>query len=152
MLSPTPSMPNFRPTYAITTATYGRRSIFQVTATAELLKVTLFRYREQGRYALHGFAIMPDHLHVLITPADDQSVERCAQCIKGGFSHAVREQFRGEVWQAGFHEHRIRNNEDFRNQLEYIAQNPVRRGLVDYLFVHTKCLDRIDPAPEYLRA
>jgi putative transposase len=75
-------------------------------------------------------------------------VERCAQFIKGGFSFSVRKQFTGEVWQAGFHEHRIRDAEDFRNQIEYIAGNPAKRRLVNYHFVHTNYLDRLDGMPD----
>jgi putative transposase len=111
---------------------------------------TLFHYRDQGRYKLHGFAIMPEHLHVLLTPSPNQTIERCAQCIKGGFSHEVRAQLGGEVWQAGFHEHRIRDGQDFRSQLGYIAANPGKRGLLDYAFVHTRFLDRLDPMPAEL--
>jgi len=139
------------PTYALTTATYQRHSLFQRTLLAELLLNTLFHYRAQGRYALHGFAIMPDHLHVLLTPATGQTIERCAQCIKGGFSHAAREHFRGEIWQPGFHEHRIRDAEDFRNQLGYIAANPSKRGLDDSTFVHTQHPDRVDAMPGELQ-
>jgi putative transposase len=134
-------------TYALTTSTYQRRALFVVTANAELLVKTLFHYRDQGRYGLHGFVVMPEHLHVLLTPAPDQTIERCAQCIKGGFSHEVRAQFGGEVWQVGFHEHRIRDGEDFRKQLGYIAANPGKRGLVDWGFVHTRFMERLDPLP-----
>jgi putative transposase len=134
-------------TYSITTVTFQRRALFLRTANAELLVKTIFRYREQGRFLLHGFAVMPEHLHVLLTPADGQTIERCVQCIKGGFSFSVREQFAGEVWQAGFHEHRIRDSEDFCNQIEYVAQNPHRRRLADYRFVHTGYLDRLDGMP-----
>jgi putative transposase len=139
-------------TYALTTATHQRRALFVRTANADLLMQTLFRYRDQGRYQLHGFAIMPDHVHVLLTPAHDQTIERCAQCIKGGFSFQVRQLFKGEVWQPGFHEHRIRDEEDFRNQLGYIAANPERRGLRDYEFVHTRHLEQIDSMPVSLVA
>jgi putative transposase len=139
-------------TYSFTTVTYQRRAILVRTANAELLLDTLFHYRDQGRYQLHGFAIMPEHLHVLLTPSDTQTIERCAQCIKGGFSHRIREQFPGEIWQQGFHEHRIRNAEDFDNQLAYIAANPERRGLVNHTFVHTNFLRRLDPMPVFLRA
>jgi putative transposase len=90
---------------------------------------------------------MQEHIHVLLTPSPIQTIERCAQCIKGGFSHEVRAQYAGEVWQVGFHEHRIRDGQDFRNQLDYIAANPERRGLMDYAFVYTRFLDRIDPMP-----
>ena len=139
-------------TYALTTSTYQRRSLFVVTKHAELLVKTLFHYRDQGRFQLHGFAVMPEHLHVLLTPAPNQTIERCAQCIKGGFSHEVHAQFRGEVWQVGFHEHRIRDGDDFRRQLGYIAANPTKRGLVDWGFVHTRFLDRLDPIAGLVRA
>lgn len=138
------------PTYALTTATYQRRALFVRTANAELLVSVLFRYRDQGRYRLHGFVVMPEHVHVLLTPASNQTIERCAQCIKGGFSYEVRKQFSGEIWQPGFHEHRIRCETDFLNQLAYIAANPDKRGLANYAFVHTRFLDRIDPMPDGL--
>jgi len=136
-------------TYALTTTTYQRRALFVVTKHAESLVKTLFHYRDQGRYLLHGFAVMPEHLHVLLTPAPNQTIERCAQCIKGGFSHEVRAQFAGEIWQVGFHEHRIRDGEDFQRQLGYIAANPGKRDLVDWGFVHTRFLDRLDPMPAW---
>jgi putative transposase len=138
-------------TYAITTATYQRHALLSRTANAELLVATLFHYRDQGRYLLHGFVVMPEHLHVLLTPAQGQAIERCAQCIKGGFSHSLRAQFSGEIWQAGFHEHRIRDEQDFRRQMGYIAANPERRGLVGHAFVHTRYLERLDSMPVWLR-
>jgi putative transposase len=80
-------------TYDITTVTYQRRALLTSTVNAELLVQTLLDYREQSRYLLHGFAIMPEHLHVFITPTTGQTIERCIQCIKGGFSHTLRKQF-----------------------------------------------------------
>jgi len=136
------------PTHAVTTVTHQRRALFQRTANGQLLQEKLFHYRDQGRYQLHGFVIMPDHLHLLITPATNQTLAICMMCIKGGFSHAVKKQFTGEVWQAGFHEHRIRSEEDFQNQLNYIAANPERRGLANHEFVHSALLDRTDPMPQ----
>ncbi len=150
-------LPNPMPTYALTTATYQRRALFIRTENAEMLVNVLFHYRDQGRYRLHGFAVMPEHLHVLLTPAPGQTIERCAQCIKGRFSHAIREQFRGEIWQPGFHEHRIRDKSDFAHQITYIARNPSKRGLDDHAYVHMMFPDRLDPMPDeldepYLRA
>lgn len=139
------------PTYAPTTATYRRRALFVRAANAELLVNVLFHYRDQGRYRLHGFVVMPEHLHVLLTPAPGQTIERCAQCVKGGFSHELRKQFGGEVWQPGFHEHRIRCESDFLNQLAYIATNPDKRGLPDYPYVHTRFCDRLDSIPGELK-
>jgi putative transposase len=112
----------------------------------------LFQHRDKGRFELHGFVVMPDHIHVLITPAIDQSTSKCIQYIKGGYSFAVRQQSPGEIWHSGYHEHRIRDFQDFNNQLLYIQSNPTRRQYEDYPHVHTGYLDRIDPIPNYLLA
>jgi putative transposase len=93
---------------------------------------------------------MPDHIHVLITPAIDQSTSRCVQLIKGGYSFAVRNQFPGDVWHSGCHEHRIRDIEDFAAQKLYIANNPNRKNHTGYAFVHDRYAERIDATPSHL--
>lgn len=120
-------------TYAITILTHQRRSHFQRTANADLFIATLFRYRDAGKFQLHGFAVMPDHVHVLITPAIDQSTSRCIQLMKGGYSFAVREQSPGEIWHPSHHEHRVRDPEDFDAQKQYIANNPTRKTSTELL-------------------
>jgi putative transposase len=137
-------------TFAITAVAHQRRRIFQRTANADLMMNTISRYREQGRYKLHGFVIMPDHIHVLITPAHNQSIERCVQLIKGGFSFAVRNDLPGEVWQEGYHMHRITDARDYRNQLLYIANNPTRKNIQDQPYVHLHHAHLLDPTPEHL--
>jgi putative transposase len=135
-------------TYALTAVACERRRLFQRMSSAELLIHTLFRYRDESRFLLHGFAVMPEHLHVLVTPRE--TIERAAQLIKGGYSFAVRKDFPGEVWQPGYFAHRITSAEDFRNQLSYIANNPEKRGLREYPHVHTRFLERMDSPPERL--
>jgi len=137
-------------TYALTAVTHQRRRIFQVGANAELFLTTLFRYREQNRFRLHGFVIMPDHVHILLTPSE--TIERAIQLIKGGYSFAVRKQLAGEVWQQGYYAHRITTPEDFLAQLAYIAANPDRRHLRDHPYVHTRIPQHIDEAPDHCKS
>jgi putative transposase len=73
-------------TFFITTVTAQRQPIFRRESTANLLIETLTHYRDEKKYLLHEFVIMPDHIHLLITPAEDISLERAIQFIKGGFS------------------------------------------------------------------
>ena len=136
-------------TYAITISTFQQHRHFQQTVRAELFVTTLFRYRDAGKFKLHAFAVMPDHVHLLITPAIDQSTSRCIQLIKGGYSRAVRDFTSYEVWHSGYHEHRIRDADDFYNQVRYIANNPSSK---DYPHVHTApaYISRIDPPPELI--
>jgi putative transposase len=76
---------------------------------------------------------MPEHVHLLLTPAPEVTLERAIQFIKGGYSHALGSELgrKGEVWQRGFTDHRIRDAADFDEHRDYIHENPVRRGLVE---------------------
>ena len=132
-------------TYAIIILTHARHRLFQRTANAELMIATLHRYRDADKFLLHAFVIMPDHLHVLITPTE--STAKAVQLIKGGFSFSIRDQFPGEVWHTGHHEHRIRDQADFDAQKQYIAQNPTRKNYENYPHVHTTHQHRLDSSP-----
>jgi putative transposase len=133
-------------TYALTAVCYERHRIFQRIVNAELLVQTLLRYRDQGRFLLHGFVVMPDHLHILLTPTE--SIEKAAQLIKGGFSFAVRKQYTDEVWQEGYFAHRVTDASDYEAQLGYIAQNHARKRYVDYPYVHTTGAWVMDEPPD----
>ena len=115
-------------TYFVTSATYNRRRLFQVSANADLFIETLQHYRRLGHFKLHAFVVMPDHVHLLLTPLDI-ALERAVGLIKGGFSHRVGSKF--PVWQRGFTDHRIRDREEFVVRREYIHQNPVRARMVE---------------------
>jgi putative transposase len=88
---------------------------------------TLQHYRAEGRYKLHAFVVMPDHVHLLITPLGI-TVERAVGLIKGGFSHRLGSKM--PVWQKGFDDRRCRDAEDFITRKTYIHMNPVRAALV----------------------
>ena len=62
--------------YFITASTFQKRNILQSDRMAGLLVDVLLHYRQQEKYLLHEFVIMPDHFHLLITPAE--SLERDA--------------------------------------------------------------------------
>jgi putative transposase len=116
-------------TYLVTAVTAQRRSLFQVTATAELLQQTILDYRSQGRFLPHAFVIMPDHFHALITPAPDVSLEKAMQFIKGGFSFRLKSKL--DVWMRSFNESQIMSEEKFMNCVRYIEENPFAEGLFD---------------------
>ena len=140
-------------TYLVTAVTAERRSLFQVTATSELLERTILDYRGQGKFLLHAFVIMPDHFHALITPAPDVSLEKAMQFIKGGFSFRLKSKL--DVWMLSFNESQISTEEKFMNCVRYIEENPVRRGLAstpkDYHF-SSAGRGGPDPMPVHLRA
>jgi len=88
-------------------------------------------YVDAGKFVIHDFVVMPNHLHVLMTLDNMMSIERAMQLIKGGFSYRVRKElgYQGEVWQRGYSEVRISDRESFLKHREYIDENPIRDEL-----------------------
>jgi putative transposase len=118
--------------FATTKTSMGRR-LLQSERNAMLLIDVLRSNVAAGKFQLHDFVIMPDHLHLLMTLPGDITIEKAVQLIKGGFSYRLKSEFgyQGEVWQRGFSEVRIRDRQSFLQHREYIVQNPVKAGLVD---------------------
>jgi putative transposase len=113
-------------TFFITTITYNRRHLFQLPANAELFLETLQHYRREAHYKLHAFVVMPDHVHLLLTPTG-KTISQTMNLIKGGFSCKITSAF--PIWQRGFTDHLVQSADDFRTHRDYIHQNPVRAHL-----------------------
>jgi putative transposase len=139
-------------TYFVTTTTANRRRLFQVEENANLVLDVLFTDRAKGRYALHAFVIMPDHLHAILTPSHNVSLEKAMQFIKGGFSFRLKSKL--DVWTKSFNETQITSYEKLKSIRNYIEQNPVRAGLVisahTYAYSSANRADLIDPPPSHL--
>jgi putative transposase len=133
----------------VSAVTAKRRRLFQVDANAQLMLDVLQHYREQGRFVLHSFVIMPEHLHMLITPAADVSLEKAVQFIKGGFSFRLKS--KRDVWERSYNEVQIRERVKFEACKRYIEDNPVKAGLCarpeDYQFSSSRQGFGADPMP-----
>jgi putative transposase len=66
----------FDRTFFVTTVTWQRTPLFRNPQRTDLLTNVLEHYRDQKKYILHEFVITPDHLHLLLTPAPEISLER----------------------------------------------------------------------------
>jgi putative transposase len=98
-----------------------------VDANALLFLETLQNYRREGKFKLHAFVVMRDHIHLLLTPSGI-TIERAIALIKGGYSHRVHAAT--PVWQRGFAARRMRDRDEFVARMHYIHDNPVRAHLV----------------------
>jgi putative transposase len=119
-------------TFFATTGTSMGRRLLQSERNAELLIDVLRSLVAERKFELDDFVIMPDHLHLLLTVFDEMTIERAMQLIKGRFSHRLSHElgYQGEVWQRGFTEAQVMNRESLEKHREYIAQNPVKAGMV----------------------
>jgi len=151
-------LPSVRPlqTFFVTSSTWQKRALFQADKLTQLFLHTLFSYRDQKKFSVHAFVLMPDHFHLLITPAVGNTLERGLQYIKGGFSHRAKTEagFGNEIWQRGFTDRRVRNRNEFLQFVDYIHENPVVAKLVvkaqDYPYSSLNPVFKLDSPPPYL--
>jgi putative transposase len=145
-------------TYFVTTKTWQNRALFKVPAVAEVVVRRIVECRDNGAYLLHDFVVMPDHVHVLLTPGDTTTLEKAMQLIKGGSSFNIH-QLRGhamQIWLPGFHDWTIRDSADYQAKREYIRMNPVRARLVeepeDWPYSSASGRVRLDGVPDQFKS
>ncbi len=117
--------------YLLTTITYKRRSIFSDFHAARLCIQGLRLQQERGIAKTMAFVIMPDHVHWLVQ-LQQSDLAIVMHAMKGGVARKVNRYLgtSGRVWQAGYHDHALRREEDVRQVARYMVANPLRAGLV----------------------
>jgi REP element-mobilizing transposase RayT len=83
------------------------------------------------RYQLHAFVVMPNHVHMLVTPR--VVATRWLGPLKGFTSHQANELMgvHGRAfWQDESYDHLVRSDVEFERIRAYIERNPVTAGLV----------------------
>ena len=78
------------------------------------------------RYDLLAWSVMPNHVHVLLTPREGHELEKILQSWK---THSATQANRmlgksGTFWQEEYYDHIVRDGEDLRHQVKYILANP----------------------------
>ena len=131
------NLPHFQSdfrTYYVTFVTQDRR-VLPPIARDIVLKHILFDHKR--RMWLEVAVVMPDHAHLILTPAADSSgwsyaLAEILKGIKGCSSRNVNRALHTSrtLWQHESFDHELRNDESIREKAEYICQNPVRWGLV----------------------
>jgi|SRR5665213_126545 len=118
--------------YFVTTDTWQKHPLFINAILANIVVEQIISCRERGFYSLHAFVLMPDHLHVLLTPGEATTVERAMQMIKGGSAFRIGKEKPQSfpIWHTGFHDRWMRDEQEYRGSKKYIERNPVEAKLV----------------------
>ncbi len=116
--------------YLITTVTKERCTLFNDLCFGRLL-VSALRGAEAHTLC---YVIMPDHLHWLLE-LEKASLSNVVQGVKSVSAHSINRVrgTRGPVWQAGFHDHALRQEDDLKSMARYVVANPLRARLVNQL-------------------
>jgi putative transposase len=143
-------------TYFVSTNIDEFRNLLQSERSANLFINVLFHYRDEGNYLVHEFVVMPDHVHLIISPTGI-TLERSMQSIKGGFSFRARKEFHWQwkVWHKSFHDRRLRDHSEYVGAREYVLDNPVRAHLCskreDWPYSSANPRFELDRVPQWLK-
>lgn len=125
--------------------------LFTRPQTSDIILEALCHRQEQDGWKVYGYVIMENHLHMIVQTGNlsvelprfksftaRKLIDRLTECHA---EHLLRQLafFRKEhkqdrdyqLWEEGSHPQMIENEAVLRQKLEYIHQNPVKRGYVD---------------------
>ena len=131
--------------YYLTLVTYGRKPI--LLENIELLRYAFGLSKKKYEYSIDAIVILPDHLHMIITPKIVTEYSFIVSAIKRSFVYGLDKKLKEEakaeisyfkykrnhagIWQERFYEHTIRDEKDWLEKMEYIKYNPLKHGLVE---------------------
>ena len=96
-----------------------------------------FRHFNGSRYLLHGWVIMPNHVHLLLTLGEADTLARIVASWKRFTALKIRREMKssGPLWQKDYFDRIIRDWNHFMNVARYIRRNPVKAKLRDGEFL-----------------
>lgn len=143
-------MPNYKRLFIpnsylfLTVVTNNRQPI--LINNIQLLRESFKRAQQTYKFDLYACAILPDHMHLILTPQKIEEYPKIIFAVKYHFSRNIdigglgnppyniskckhNKKEKG-IWQRRYYEHTIRDEDDLYKHLDYIHYNPVKHGFV----------------------
>lgn len=133
----------------ITFSCFRQRPLLTVRARGLFVGI-LNELRRRYEFLLIGYALMPEHVHLLVSEPKKTDLSKVMQVLKQQTSRQLRRKRRpdrGErlclgfaansendnpLWQRRFYDFNVWNAKKMREKLEYMHANPVERKLVQH--------------------
>jgi putative transposase len=135
----------------ITFSCYRRMRLLQRPQLCDLFLTKLEQTRVPFSLRVFGYVVMPEHVHVLLSEPDRDTLAGAIHSLKlsvsksAGSIHAKEQRCptfakltwgfsnnqHSRLWQARYYDRNTRDYEEFREKLRYIHRNPIKRGLCD---------------------
>ncbi len=134
-MSPRPRRPQTAGKTVFVTQVVERRTpVFRKEIYCNLLLTNIRESKLRYPFAMHGYCILPDHLHLMVDLAETTTISALMHSIKRNFTHSYKREIgvQGAMtfWQKGFYDRVIRDQDDWNDHLDYIHLNAVRHGFV----------------------
>lgn len=102
----------------------------QETRVAALVERSLYHF-DGERYRLLSWVIMPNHVHLLLTPHAEHSLTEIVRSLKSYTAHEANKLLKrtGKFWFEDYFDRYIRDADHYAAVVRYIENNPVKAGL-----------------------
>ena len=118
--------------FSITICTKDQQPFFSNKLYAQAIIKTFQTKPFHQNANLYAYCLMPDHLHLLISPKDENLIDFIRRWKSYVVSILNKSDFTGPCWQRSFYDHALRNDEDIKAAAKYIVNNPVRKQLAKH--------------------
>ena len=131
-------LPHLQRDYKPHFITFVTKARMQLPDWARQTTLECCLHDHRKRYELYVAVVMPDHVHLILTPEVDHirkeihSLIAIMRSLKGASAHAINKHWErhGPVWQEESFDHVLRCSESLDAKVRYVLENPLRRGLV----------------------
>jgi len=122
----------------ITWSCYRRFPLLSSAGSRDLFVQILGEVRDRYGFALVGYVVMPEHIHLLISEPKTGTPSTVLQVLKQRVSRQLRLRLVGadqslpQFWQSRFYDFNVWSQKKTVEKLQYMHLNPVKRGLVSH--------------------
>jgi putative transposase len=113
--------------------------ILRESQNAEIVSDALL-YFQGERYQMGDFVIMPNHVHLLVVPHPDETLEKALHSWKRYTARLInqRRNEMGQLWQHESYDHIVRNEAQMKRIQKYIQSNPKNLRLGEFLYFQSR--------------
>jgi len=110
----------------------NRQDIFESEEDMIRIKADIKLALSKAACQLHAYVIMTNHLHLLVTPKDKESLAVFMQCLSNRYVRYfnAKHQRTGTLWEGRYKSCVIDSNNYLFALYKYIEMNPVKAGMV----------------------
>ncbi len=112
----------------ITFSCFGRKPYLAPRAAKELFETSLEKMRRRYGFAVLGYVVMQEHVHLLVNEPARCSLARALQALKLSVSVQQRER---PFWLRRYYDFNVHSAEKITEKLRCLHRNPVARRLVE---------------------
>ena len=114
----------------VTFCCYHRHRLFTTDVSRRTFESALERVRRSFRLHVYGYVVMPEHVHLLLSEPEKDTLADALKSLKQGVSRRLIGDA-DHFWQKRYYDFNIRNYPQFVEKLRYIHRNPVNAGLCE---------------------